>query len=83
MVCQLLKAPSTATLNRSGCSAMTASVLRPMLPVEPRMAMPRVHAHRITPEPNKPERIQGRRRRHAVDAIQQTRHVPAATCRCP
>ena len=39
--CQLPWAHSTAARKRSGCRAMTARVLLPMLPVEPRMATPR------------------------------------------
>ena len=46
------------------------SVLRPMLPVEPRIAMPHRRAHAITPEPNRPSAYKRRRRRHAVDAVQ-------------
>ena len=46
-----------------------SSVLRPMLPVEPRIATP--HGALMRSRPNRTAQgVQGRRRRHAVDAIQ-------------
>ncbi len=61
--CQRHRAPRRES--GSGCSAITLSVLRPMLPVEPRMAMPRGYSLRRPPRIRTiPGRTRAPRRSH-------------------
>ncbi len=82
MVSQLRQAPRAATRKRSGCRATTSSVLRPMLPVEPKIATPRTPLMRNGPCRTGRART-GAPPRRCCRCGRRCRRGPAAARRCP